>query len=272
MELRLSSLSTYFLSRRRTRSCARSMSGFNKVKVWLQKPILIEFCQWKWWTKFRSLQRNRKEVKRYFFKTRKEMQLTSRGWSPDSSCTLVQVRKRHGTLKSIQMTQKENGMKWQSKSRKCILYRSIQSWKDVSISRKENSRKEVQTCISTPMIHLQKMMMYLITSAIDLCFVFGICDYLGKVNEIDIENQRHTACSLSKSLWDRHSASTLTLCCWKCLTFYTDSGGKPLSKNILFGEYLACIQRKNDGRGESNKEDCCRKSERKARRRTSSTV
>ena len=50
-------------------------------------------------TKFRFLQRNRKEVKRYFYKPRDEMQLTSRGSSLDTSCTSVQVQKRLGTLK-----------------------------------------------------------------------------------------------------------------------------------------------------------------------------
>ena len=105
------------------------------------------------WTEW-TLVQNRKEVKRYFCKTRKEMQLTSQGPSRDTSCTLVQVQKRHGTLKSIQMNQKENGMNWQSKLLKCILYGSIQSWMGVSISRTENWRKEVQTCISTPMMHL----------------------------------------------------------------------------------------------------------------------
>ena len=38
----------------------------------------------------------------------------------------------------------------------------------------------------------QKMMMDLVSSANDVCIVFGICDYLGKVNDIDPESQRNT--------------------------------------------------------------------------------
>ena len=38
-----------------------------------------------------------------------------------------------------------------------------------------------------------KIMMDLISSASDICIVFGIYDYLRKVNEIDLESQRNTA-------------------------------------------------------------------------------
>ena len=58
---------------------------------------------------------NREEAKRYLCKTRKEMQLSSGRSSPDTSCTLVQVRKRLGTLKKYaDVNQKENGMNWES--------------------------------------------------------------------------------------------------------------------------------------------------------------
>ena len=77
MEKRFISYSAYFLAKRRTRSCVRLMNGFDKVmekmnNTSLQKPVLIEFSPWRWWTKFRFLQRNRKQVKRHFCKTRKE--------------------------------------------------------------------------------------------------------------------------------------------------------------------------------------------------------
>ena len=38
-----------------------------------------------------------------------------------------------------------------------------------------------------------KMMMDLISSANDFCIVFGICDYRGKMKEIDFESRRSTA-------------------------------------------------------------------------------
>ena len=38
-----------------------------------------------------------------------------------------------------------------------------------------------------------KMMMDLISSANDFSIIFGICDYLGKIDEIDLESQRNTA-------------------------------------------------------------------------------
>ena len=38
----------------------------------------------------------------------------------------------------------------------------------------------------------KKMMMDLVSSANDICVVFGICDHLGKVNDIDPESQRNT--------------------------------------------------------------------------------
>ena len=38
-----------------------------------------------------------------------------------------------------------------------------------------------------------KLMMDLISSANDICIVFRICDYLGKIDVIDLESQRNTA-------------------------------------------------------------------------------
>ena len=65
--------------------------------------------------------------------------------SPDTPCSSVQVRKRLGTLKSIQMTKKENGMNWQSKLRTCILFKSIQFLKEMLIWAYART-EEVQTC------------------------------------------------------------------------------------------------------------------------------
>ena len=38
-----------------------------------------------------------------------------------------------------------------------------------------------------------KMMMDFINSANDICIPFGICDYLGKIDEIDLESRQNTA-------------------------------------------------------------------------------
>ena len=41
-----------------------------------------------------------------------------------------------------------------------------------------------------------KMMMDLISSANDFCIVFGICDFLGKINEIDFDESRRNTASV----------------------------------------------------------------------------
>ena len=41
--------------------------------------------------------------------------------------------------------------------------------------------------------HSLKMMMDLISSSSGVCIVFGICDYLGLINEIDLERQSHSS-------------------------------------------------------------------------------
>ena len=152
MEKRSSSYSTCFLVPKLTISCSRSMNGFDKVKekmdkTLLQKPVLIEFSQWVWWTKFRFLRRNRKEVKRNFCKTREV-----RAW----------IRHVHWFRigKDLQLWRVSRWPKrkivWTGKASCGIVSRTEASTleEDVSISRQENWRKEVQTCISTPMIHL----------------------------------------------------------------------------------------------------------------------
>ena len=113
------------------------------------------------------------------------LQLTSESSSPVTSCTWVQIRKRLGTLKSIQMTQEENWMNLQNKLRACILDRSTQSWKDVSISRKENWSEMVQTCTSAAVIFICKddHVSHQLSQRLL---------YLEKVNEINLESQQST--------------------------------------------------------------------------------
>ena len=86
---------------------------------------------------------------------------------------------------------------WQDKLRMCIVYRSIQSWQDVSLSGKEVLKRDCeQHALRRLWDTFIKMMMGLISSAKDICMVFGICDDLGKINEFDIERQRYTASCL----------------------------------------------------------------------------
>ena len=124
-------------------------------------------------------------------------------------------------------------------------------------------------------------MMELISSANDICIVFGMCACLGKINEIDMESQRNTASvvltpRVSKNVTlfrpRLYAADNFSSCALIAEVNFL------LSKGITFGEYLACIQREIDGRGKAlattettNKKDVCRKSERKDRRRTCST-
>ena len=78
---------------------------------------------------------------------------------------------------------------------------------DVSISRKEKWRKEVQTCIFNADDSSVTMVMDLISSANDICIAFGICDYLGKFNEIDVESRRNSASVVPYSKSRRTSLS-----------------------------------------------------------------
>ena len=176
--------------------------------------------------------------------------------SLDTSCTLVQGRKRLATLKSIQMTQKENCMNWQSMLRNCISYRSIHSWRGCIDFQKGEMKKGGANMHFNADDSSVTMVMDLISSANDICIAFGICDYLGKFNEIDVESRRNSASVvLTPSLGERHSASTSAFCSWECLKLCSDSGGKPPATTES-----------------TNKNVSCRKSERKDRRRTLSTL
>ena len=149
--------------------------------------------------------------------------------SLDTSCTLVQDRKRLATLKSIQMTQKENCMNWQSMLRNCISYRSIHSWRGCLDFQKGEMKKGVANMHVNADDSSVTMVMDLISSANDICIAFGICDYLGKFNEIDNESRRNSASVvLTPRLGERHSASTSAFCSWECLKLCSDSGGNLL--------------------------------------------
>ena len=79
-------------------------------------------------------------------------QLTSWDSSPDSSCTLFQVRKRLRTSKSIKMTQKETWMNWQNK-----LWMRISCTNNTSnLERMQKlpTRRVQARCTSAPVIHL----------------------------------------------------------------------------------------------------------------------
>ena len=52
-----------------------------------------------------------------------------------------------------------------------------------------------------------KMMMDLISSANDICIAFGICDYPGKLGEIDVESRRNSASVVPYSKSRRTSLS-----------------------------------------------------------------
>ena len=88
---------------------------------------------------------------------------------------------------------KENEMNCQSKLRMCILYRRIQSWKkDVSISRERRTeeRRGKNMHFSASEFFEREVVLDLISWANDFCDVFGICDCLGKINEIDLESRQ----------------------------------------------------------------------------------
>ena len=142
MERRFTSYSTYFLAKRRTRSCVRSMNGFEKAQGQDGQNFTPETCP------HRVL----------FMGMMNEIPISSKG-AKAGEALFLQDSERNAAyfgkfkpaylmyigpcsekelLKSIQMTQKENGTNEQSKLRKSVLYRSIQSCKDVSISREEN--------------------------------------------------------------------------------------------------------------------------------------
>ena len=118
------------------------------------------------------------------------MQLTSESSSLGTSCTLLQVRKELGNLNSTQRTHKEGGMNLQDKLRKYILYKNIQSWKGADISQKGESKWDGANMHFNTSEASKKMIMELISSANDICIIYGICNFLGKRQTDDLESRQ----------------------------------------------------------------------------------
>ena len=123
------------------------------------------------------------------------------------------------------------------------------------------------------------MMLDLISWANDFCGGFGICDYLGKINEIDLESRQHAASVVLTPRVSETVTPPRLYAVDKFLKLCSNSGRKPLSKSITFWEYLACRQRRIDGRGKppamsesTIKKGSFRKSQRNDRWWTHSTV
>ena len=115
--------------------------------------------------------------------------------------------------------------------------------------------------------------MDLISSATDFCIVVGICDYLGKINEINHESPRNTtSVVLTPRVSENVTQPRPRPCAAENVSSCAAMAEETSEQGHHLGEYLACIQRKIDGRGEppaftesTNKKDSCRKSERKDR-------
>ena len=276
MEKRSSPPSTFFLAETRTISCSRLMNGFDKVnekmdtvvlqKTFLHRVLLMEMMneipissQGPKGGKARILQDAERNAA-YFGKFKPRY-------------FIVQVLKRLGTLKSVQVTTKKMG--WTGEASygcvSCTEASNPERMYEFPESRIEKKRWK-HACS-------MKMMLDLISWANDFCGGFGICDYLGKINEINLESRQHAA---SVVLTPRVS-ETVTLsrlyAADKFLKLCSDGGGKPLSKSITFWEYLACRQRRIDGRGKppamsesTIKKGSFRKSQRNDRWWTHSTV
>ena len=120
MEEQFSTYSTYFKVQRRTRWCLKSKNGFGKVKEkvdnsLLKRPAHIEPFSWKWWMNFQLLHKNRNEVMRNFWMIRNNAAYFGK-FKPGTSCVLVQIQQRHGSLKSTPTLQEEHGTNLQDKS------------------------------------------------------------------------------------------------------------------------------------------------------------
>ena len=147
-----------FLATRRTRWCAKSMSGFDKVEKkmdthLLKKLIFIEFFSWEWWMKFRFLRKDRRQVQRHFCKTRKEMQHTQ---------VQSQIFHVFGSWFSkdlviwdvLRWTQRTMG--WIGKtSCECVQSAEASNLERMYQLRKSGIEERLwTTCISTPVTHL----------------------------------------------------------------------------------------------------------------------
>ena len=128
-------------SRRRwTNIYSRNLSLHRIQFMWMMNEIPILF------------EKDRRKVHRYFCNTRKEMQLNTTASIPDTSLHWYRFSKDLAIWEVLRRPRRTT-WHWQDNLRMCMVYRSIQSCKDVSISRKECWRKIVKTCISTPVRH-----------------------------------------------------------------------------------------------------------------------
>ena len=150
-----------------------------------------------------------------------------------------QVQQRFGNLRSIAKIKQDN----RTLARQIANVYSVQKHpilKGCINFRKGVLKKDCENMHFDASETFIKMMMDLISSAKDKCMVFGICDDLGKINEIDIERHMFSAevVLCSKNLEELQTTSTT--CSWTFVKLCVHSRGKFLSKNIIFRECFAC--------------------------------
>ena len=136
---------------------------------------------------------DREEVMRYFSKTRKEMQLTSGSSTKETSCTLVDVYKNLGTLKKHPDNPTGKCDKLAKQVTDVYLVQKHPILERCRNFNKGESKKGGANIHFNADDSSVKMMMNLISSADDFCIVFGRCDYLEKIKEINLESRRNTA-------------------------------------------------------------------------------
>ena len=123
------------------------------------------------------------------------MQFTAESSSPGTSCTLVQVQRRLGTFRGFAMTQKENGMSLRDKSRKQILYKKTSSpeWMQKTSEKTTSwSGMAKNTHFNAGSVS-HTMIVDLISSAKDICMLYGICYFLGRIKQDDLESRQDSA-------------------------------------------------------------------------------
>ena len=81
-------------------------------------------------------------------------------------------------------------MNLQDKLRKYILYKNIQSWKGAETSQERELKWDGANMHFNASEASKKMIMELISSANDICILYGICNYLGKRQTDDLESRQ----------------------------------------------------------------------------------
>ena len=153
---------------------------------------LIELSVWEWWMKFRFLQGDRKEVMRYFCKTRKEMPLTSESSSPVLPVHWSKCRRNWEIGKEPRQPTRKVG--WIGKtSDECVsCSKTSHPERMQQLPKKGVLQKGGEYMRFDASEPSKKMMMDLIIFATDICFLCGICDYLGQISK-DLESRQNTA-------------------------------------------------------------------------------